>query len=169
MTVRAARAAVFACLLAGCGADANDPPVVLPVSDAGVWTVDNDGFMGCPDSIAPFALGMRQSGDQGRLAALLLDASRVPPLRYLNDWTLDLSRADATPLADVVLTKARAFMPVHGHDGIVPPTLERLPEPGRVRVRGLNFNMRGPWEVQLTLSSPSAGDDYVVFHICVQE
>jgi hypothetical protein len=69
----------------------------------------------------------------------------------------------------VVLTKARAFMPVHGHDGIVPPTLERLAEPGRVRVRGLNFNMRGPWEVQLTLSSASAGDDYVVFHICVQE
>jgi hypothetical protein len=163
------RAAVVACLLAACGADAHDPTSVTPVGDAGVWTVENDGFVGCPESIPPFALGMHQSGDQGRLVATLVDASRVPPLRYLNDWTLDFARADATPAGDVVLTKARAFMPVHGHDGIVPPTLERLAEPGRVRVRGLNFNMRGPWEVQLTLSSASAGDDYVVFHICVQE
>jgi hypothetical protein len=68
-----------------------------------------------------------------------------------------------------VITKARPFMPVHGHDGIVVPTLELLPEPGRVRMRGLNFNMRGPWQVQLSLSSPSARDDYAVFYLCVQE
>lgn len=163
------RAALLAGLLGACGADTSDPTDRPGFGDAGALPGVDDEFVGCPESIPPFALGMRQSGDQGRLGAALVDASRVPPLRYLNDWTLGFTRADGTPLGDVILTKARAFMPVHGHDGIVPPTIEPQPEPGRVRVRGLNFNMRGPWEVQLSLRSASAGDDYVVFHICVQE
>ncbi|MEY4508446.1 MAG: hypothetical protein RLZZ450_568 [Pseudomonadota bacterium] len=162
-------AVVLAGLLAGCGADAADAPVSARGSDAGVPIVEDDSFVGCPEAVAPFALGMRRSGDKGRLGAALVGASHAPPLRYLNDWTLTWTRADGAPIGDVVLTKARTFMPVHGHDGIVPPTLVSSVEPGRVEVRGLNFNMRGPWEVQLSLSSPSAGDDYVVFHICVQE
>ena len=137
--------------------------------DAGEVVIEDDGFVGCPDTIPKFAPGMRASGERAVLGATLVEASNVPPRRYLNDWTLALTRADGSALADVVLTKARAFMPVHGHDGIVPPALTSLAEPGRVQIRGLNLNMRGPWEIQLSLSSPSAGDDYVVFHICVQE
>jgi hypothetical protein len=163
------RAALCALLVACGGAESSDAPTAPPPADAGAFVTEDDGFVGCPESIPMFVLGMGASGDNGVLAATLDDASHAPPLRYLNDWTLHWTRSDGTPLADVVLTKARAFMPVHGHDGIVPPTIEPLAEPGRVRVRGLNFNMRGPWEVQLWLSSASAGDDYVVFHICVQE
>jgi len=163
--------ALLACVAcAGCdGSEPSAGPHGAAVVDAGRVEDEDEGFVGCPDSIPTFALGMHARGDGGRLGATLVAASPAPPLRYLNDWTLTLTLGDGTPLPDAVITKARAFMPVHGHDGIVVPTLEMLPEPGRVRIRGLNFNMRGPWQVQLSLSSPSTGDDYVVFYICVQE
>ena len=161
---------LLACPCIACGDQASSAaPTSALASDAGGVADDDDGFVGCPDSIPRFALTMRAIGDGGVLGATLVDASHAPPLRYLNDWTLTLGRSDGTALSDVVITKARPFMPVHGHDGIVVPTVEPLAVPGQVRVSGLNFNMRGPWEVQLSLHSPSAGDDYAVFHICVEE
>ena len=162
---------LLACASIACGGqESSAAPATQVPADAGEGASEDDGFVGCPDGGTPrFALGMRASGDSGVLAATLVAASQVPPQRYLNDWTIALSRSDGTALNDVVITRARPFMPVHGHDGIVVPTLQPLASSGQVLVRGLNFNMRGPWEVQLSLHSPSAGDDYAVFHICVAE
>jgi len=158
------------CLLVAC--DDSEGPQTHDAhaghSDAGGVPLD-DEFRGCPESAPPFTLGMQASGNQGHLRATLVAASNVPPLRYLNDWTVDVQSASGAPLTDVQLTNARPFMPVHGHDGIVKPTVQRLAEPGRFSVRGFNLNMRGPWEIQLTAGSASAGDDYIVFHICVAE
>lgn len=164
-----ARAVLLLGLVSACSSAESTPPTQSPSAheDAGELPVD-DGFVGCPESLAKFELGLQASGDQGRITASVVAASNVPPLRYLNDWTLAFA-AGGVPLADVELTKAEPFMPLHGHDGIVKPVLEPLAEPGQVRVRNLNFNMRGVWEVRLTLSSPSVGDDYVVFHICIEE
>jgi hypothetical protein len=129
---------------------------------------DETTFEGCPDATPEFALGMQAEGMRGLITGTLLDASNVPPLRYLNDWQVAFVDSAGEPLEDVSIQSARPFMPVHGHDGNVKPVL-RATGPGSFAIKGLNLNMRGPWEIQFQLRSARAGDDYVVFHICVEE
>jgi hypothetical protein len=160
-------------LLAACGGDDNAEPMRDAAADAALEDAQPDAkeaeFEGCPDTIPAFALGMQAQGKQGKLTAKLISASRVPPLRYLNDWTVELGDAAGAALEDATIRSALPFMPVHGHDGNVQPVVKKLSQPGRFAVSSLNFNMRGPWEVRLLLRSPSAGDDDVVFEICVAE
>jgi hypothetical protein len=159
----------------GCGGDnaAGDakPDAAAEPSqpDAGSYDDEEAAFMGCPDTTPAFSLGMQAKGRDGHIVAALIEASNAPPLRFLNDWTIELRDAAGTPLSDVSIKSARPFMPVHGHDGNVQPTVKPLAAPGRFAIDSLNFNMRGPWEIQLSLHAPSVGDDYVVFQICVAE
>jgi hypothetical protein len=163
--------AVF--LLAACGGGDDAEPASDAAVDAALDDTQPDAeeaeFVGCPDNIPAFALGMKAQGKQGKLTAKLISASREPPLRYLNDWTVELGDAAGEALEDATIHTALPFMPIHGHDGNVKPVVKKLSQPGRFAVNGLNFNMRGPWEVRLSLRSPSAGDDDVVFEICVAE
>jgi hypothetical protein len=143
-------------------------------ADAGSAAGDGDqddedsSFEGCPADTPPFALGMQAEGMLGHITGSLISASNVPPLRFLNDWTVEFVDGMGAPIEDVSIRTARPFMPVHGHDGNVKPTVS-AEGPGRFAIKSLNLNMRGPWEIQFQLRSASAGDDYVVFHICVQE
>jgi hypothetical protein len=152
------------CLLLGC----QDESESLPDSSDAAVALD-ESFRGCPSASVPLALGLRATGQAGAITATLVAASSIPARRYLNDWTLAFTTAAGAPLSDVVVVQARTFMPVHGHDGIVPPGAASVVAPVQLRIDGLNFNMRGPWEVQLKLGSASAGADYVVFSICVSE
>ncbi|MET0286789.1 MAG: hypothetical protein ABW352_20070 [Polyangiales bacterium] len=139
--------------LLACGDDA---PTDL--ADA---SVEDDGFMGCPADVPQLALNNEARGKT--ITASVVAASRVPARRYLNDWTFAFRDAAGNALNDVTIATARTWMPVHGHDGLVMPQLLGA------QVRRLNFNMRGPWEVQLSLRSASAGTDDVVFHVCIAE
>jgi hypothetical protein len=144
-------------LMLACGDDAaSDLPDASP---------EDDGFMGCPPGVAQLTLNGEASG--ARITASVVAASRVPARRYLNDWTFRFRDASGAPLNDVTVVSARTWMPVHGHDGLVIPQI--LSGGEQVQVRRLNFNMRGPWEVQLALRSASAGADDVVFHVCIAE
>ena len=168
----------FAFLLVGLTACGGDAPAA-EMADAGVdedagEEVAADGeveaqFEGCPDSVPPFALGMQARVVEGRIHAKLVTASPAPPMRYLNDWTVALTDADGEALEDVRIESARPFMPVHGHDGNLEPTLRAASDPGTFSIADLNLFMRGPWEIQLRVHSDSAGDGYVVFDVCVAE
>jgi hypothetical protein len=59
-------------------------------------------------------------------------------------------------------------MPLHGHDGRPASTVEAADAPGEF-LGTIHFMMRGSWEVQLDIASPSAGDDHVVFRVCVEQ
>jgi hypothetical protein len=120
-------------------------------------------------------------GANMEIKARLIDAQHVPPQRFSNDWTIELMKADGTPLDDAEIVKACAFMPVHGH-GLPPKDVKDLGQ-GRFLLDRLNFSMRGPWEVQLSVNSPSVpeataratscdteqGTDYLAFNICVKD
>jgi hypothetical protein len=58
-------------------------------------------------------------------------------------------------------------MPVHGHFSRPAAEHQPLGEPGRFDAT-IHFTMRGPWEVQLDVSSASAGDDAIVLEVCVE-
>jgi hypothetical protein len=125
-------------------------------------------YAACPDSLPKFAVGLASVGESGRIEAQLLDASRFPPHKYANEWTLELANADGEPLADAEITRLAAFMPIHGHYGRPAAKHEALAEPGQVRAE-IHFTMRGPWEVQIWASSADVGDDYLTFEVCVVE
>lgn len=150
-------------VLTACG----DEPASAAAIDASLPA--DDDFMGCPSSVPQLSLNLRATGASGRINAAVVDASRVPARRYLNDWTFAFTSAAGVPLTDVTVKQVRTFMPVHGHDGIVRPQVWGSGEPGRFEISSLNFNMRGPWEVQLTLGSASVGDDYLVLTVCIAE
>lgn len=160
-------------LLLACGDSSHEPPTDGEDTDAGSDSGDSDqeeddGFKGCPDDTPPFALGMQAEGMLGHITGTLISASNVPPLRYLNDWTVEFVDGAGEPIEDVSIRMVRPWMTVHGHDGNIQPKV-RKEQPGRFAVDSLNLNMRGPWEIQFQLRSASTGDDYVVFDICVEE
>jgi hypothetical protein len=126
---------------------------------------DDDDFKGCPDGIPGFAPGLQAKGD--RMALKVVAAMPAEPERYINEWTVELGSLNGSPAPDAELERAQTFMPIHGHDGGVQPRMTVLSEPAQVHVGGLNFTMRGPWEVRFWLRSASMEDDYIVFKVCV--
>jgi len=156
---RRAVMAVFAALV-GCGDGADVEPEPME-SDDGT-------FVACPESIPELEPGVTYEGREGRIRVELIDASRMPARKYRNEWVLALTDMDGEPLDDVEITRVEAFMPVHGHYSRPPADVVPLDEPGQVNAT-IHFIMRGPWEVQLEASSTSAGDDYVVLDVCVEE
>jgi hypothetical protein len=147
--------------------------------------IDPDEMVRCPDDVPELSTGetagLAATSESGEVMARVIAADHVPAKKFLNTWTIALTNADGTPLEDVEIVKACAFMPVHGH-GLPPRKINVLSE-GRVELENLNFTMRGPWEVQLALASgdqgesgratdcdPSkSGSDYVELHVCVTD
>jgi hypothetical protein len=127
-------------------------------------------FEGCPQETPRFEPGMTTLSAEGRIAVVLQDASGIPPVRYFNDWTLAFTDAEGAPLEDLEVLRARAYMRVHNHYGTPDPRVVRQDDdPSVFELERINLFMRGPWEVQLTLRSESAGEDDVVVHVCVEE
>jgi hypothetical protein len=162
------RSLLVAVMVVGC----KDEPAEPEHEHAHDASTEGDAaeFEGCPESTPAFALGMSTAGDEGRITVVLREASAVPPVRYFNDWALEFTDADGAPLDDVDVVRARAYMRVHNHYGTPDPKLaQREDEPAVFDFKRINLFMRGPWEVQLTLRSESAGEDNVVVHVCVDE
>lgn len=178
-TQRAGSAAMLAFLLAACVRVRKRSRIallallgLLGCGDDGTTTepedVDSGTFIACPDSIPDLEPGVTFTGEDGNIRVEIIGASRIPARKYENDWVLQLTYADGEPLDDVEVTRLEAYMPVHMHYSRPPAEVEPREEPGQVDAT-INFIMRGPWEVQLEASSASAGDDYVVLNVCVEE
>jgi hypothetical protein len=146
--------------LAGCpgggGPDAGD-------QDGGE---SDDGGAYCPAGSPMVHFESEAVSDNGKVTARLVDTKPAPPQRYYNDWTVDFLDADGKPLDDMQITKVRSYMPVHQH-GVVSQKIVKLSEPGRFEVQDIDLFMRGPWEVQFSLTSASTGDSYLVFNHCL--
>ena len=135
-----------------CGGDADD-------SDAQSQEELDDDFKGCPPELPVFGPGLEVESDQHKIT--LISAQPGEPERYENDWVVELSPPEA------VLVRGQTFMPIHGHDGRVEPTVKQASSPGRFAIERLNFTMRGPWEVRLWVSSAGATEQLLVFNGCV--
>lgn len=163
----AAAAISFATFAAGCGDDGamdHDDDHSHGMEDAG-----HVEKVPCPASTPEFVLGLEATGKDGHVTARLLDADWIPPRKGTNDWSVEFLDADGMPVEDMEITKAESFMPVHNHDGRYPPTITALDDPGTFQLDNINLHMGGPWEVRFTVDSESAGSDYIVFNVCVDD
>jgi hypothetical protein len=125
-------------------------------------------FLRCPSDTPVFVAGLVADGETGVVNARLIDASALPPQKYRNDWTIEFTSEEGTPLDDVDLAvdDVLAKMPGHSHVNS-PRAVNALPEPGRYELEYLNLFMRGPWEIEIMAASESAGSDRLVFRVCV--
>jgi hypothetical protein len=158
-------ALVLATAALGCGDSGDDGQE----GDDGFVPEGGFAMVPCPEGLLEnFANGLQVMGEEERIQAELVDAQYVPARQYRNDWTVAFLNDRGEPLDDVEITYAQSFMPTHNHDGRFPPMWAMLPEPGQFQVDDINMWMPGPWEVQFSVSSASAGDDRVVFDVCIE-
>ncbi len=147
---------------------------------------DHDAGVRCPEGIPDFVTGLTAASESGALQARLVRATPTPPRKKApNAWTLELLGEDGEPRTDATIAEACAFMPVHGH-GESTTKIEAGDEPGQHEISDLYFSMRGPWEVQLAVSTSDdsgeagvfsdcdrneerGGHDVIVFDLCVMD
>jgi hypothetical protein len=85
--------------------------------------LEDDDFKGCPTDIPVFEPGSRAQGEH--FALRVLSALPNEPERYTNTWNVELT-ALAGKNTKAQITRGRTFMPVHGHDGRVEPSIRPL-------------------------------------------
>lgn len=167
--------------LVACGS-ADPEPAQPPASEAA------DEQARCPADTPSFSVGpdtgLLAVGKRLAVQGRIVDAQPAEPERFENDWTVRLLDASGAPQDDIMITDACAYMPVHAH-GAAPKELRKT-GPATFMLSGLNLFMRGPWEVQLAVSSAATGasgqettncdrerrrggSDLVIFRACIAD
>jgi hypothetical protein len=142
---------------AACGSSSPDPAPAIPAGDAASFSCN----------APPWSIPMSQDGSAGHLTATVVGAMPEAPAKHNNVWTVEVLDKNRAPVADTEIALAQTSMPVHGHLGDPPPTVE-LATPATFRL-AFDLAMRGKWNVRLDLTSATAGSDEVVFEVCVPE
>jgi hypothetical protein len=130
-----------------------------------------DASIPCPESFPEFVvgetIGLSAGGRLGVAQARIVAASSIPPIVDENTWTVAIADAAGEPVTDAEILSACVFMPIHGHYlGLTRNQITALEEPGHYELDGLFFNMGGPWETQLAISSPSLPDERAEATVC---
>lgn len=106
----------------------------------------------------------------GKLTVKVLSAEPAPPRqRVPNAWVVEVSDANGKPLEGARVSNADTFMAIHNHSGATVPRIEKLIEPGRWKLDGLDFKMRGPWEVLFEVTPQGAAEStHAMINVCVE-
>lgn len=135
-------------LAVGCGGDDGNGPEEV---DCTLEKRDDD-----------FVIGLTKPGDSGLLSFQIMEAE--PPARYENRWVVQINQG-STPVTDATLT-ITSYMPDHGHLSPIEAEITSMPTAGQYEIEPIYFSMPSLWEVTIDTES-SAGDDTVVFRVCV--
>jgi hypothetical protein len=81
----------------------------------------------------------------------------------MHAWTIALTDARGRPI-DTARIAIDGGMPQHGHGLPSAPAVTLALGDGQFLVEGMKFNMRGWWELDLTIDGP-AGTDTITFNL----
>ncbi len=81
-------------------------------------------------------------------------------LQKIHSWTLELRDADGEPVRDARVA-VQGGMPAHQHGLPTVPEVAGEVEPGRYRVDGIKFSMKGLWVFRLQVWAGSLSDEVV--------
>lgn len=128
-------------------------------------SVDEDAP--CREDYPSFRPGM--SVNAGALTVKLLSISPEPPRQKVkNDWTLQVVDASGAPVSDLTLANPDSYMPLHRHHGKTLPNVITSAEPGKAQLTGIDFIMRGPWQVLFDVLQGGTKTGTATFQICVE-
>lgn len=102
-------------------------------------------------------IGLEVQSAGKAITARVLDADPLTPARFYNDWTVQFLDAQGAPLTDVTVQNACAWMYVQHNHGSPAMNVAQLPDASSYKLSALNLFMRGPWSIELALSSARLG------------
>lgn len=158
----------------GCSDDGDDPSQTTDAAHAGGH--DAGGHSGHDEDVPcnpATHVGLMPGlsfpvGNPGGMTVRILSSDPMRARQKVrNDWVVEVLDASGAPVTDVEATAASAWMEVHMHFGLPAPKIMKQPEPGRFLLDNINFSMRGPWDVQLTLQRGEARPETAKLSICV--
>lgn len=149
-----------------CGGE-EERPRAQPDSGAHDDLHEEDDVIPCPTATPKFEIGMTVAGEDGRIHARLVSAAPVSPRKFENRWVLQFVDAAGEPIPDIRVDPKEPWMDIHGHGGGYPPVVATTGMPGELDFDQVNLRMSGPWRVNFNASSATAGEDVVIFNVCV--
>jgi hypothetical protein len=84
-------------------------------------------------------------------------------LGRMHAWTLALTDGRGRPVASAQI-RIDGGMPQHGHGLPSAPAVTQALGDGRFLIEGMKFNMRGWWEIDVSIDGP-AGADAITFNL----
>lgn len=128
---------------------------------------DDSGPSGCAAETRDdtYALGLERTGEH--YTVRFVDAMPSPPARFDNTWMLDIIDPVTGAPAENVELEVEPYMPDHNHGSSIECNVEKMAEPGRMKLEPVYLFMPGLWEVRLHLSAPEGTEDEVIFRFCV--
>lgn len=108
-------------------------------------------------------LTLRRGTDAGRYIVEIAPVESGVRLGQMHAWTVALADSRGRPV-DTARIAIDGGMPQHGHGLPSAPAVTEALGAGRFLVEGMKFNMRGWWEIGLTIDGP-VGADTITFNI----
>jgi hypothetical protein len=105
------------------------------------------------------------AGDGIQVALLM--ASPAPPVRFDNEWTVQILDAQGQALEATAL-QVEPFMPDHGHGTPKPPLPLAGDQVGQYHMDLFDLWMPGIWELRFTVVHASATST-AVLTLCIEE
>jgi len=136
--------------LSSCAGAATAPAAGEPAAGVSAPTADASGWIG------PFP------ASQGGIALSYRSEPAPVPVNQLHAWTVRLTSPDGAPVEGASIAISGG-MPAMGHSHGLPTTPSVAADlgGGEYRIEGMKFQMQGPWEVYLDISTPDGLADRV--------
>ncbi|ANM32152.1 hypothetical protein ABI59_08415 [Acidobacteria bacterium Mor1] len=100
------------------------------------------------------------SSEQGHFEGRFSPDSTPIELQQIHSWTLELRDGDGAPVRDARIA-IQGGMPAHQHGLPTVPEVAGEVEPGRYRVDGIKFSMKGLWVFRLQVWAGALSDEVV--------
>ncbi|MCT8328882.1 FixH family protein [Acidimangrovimonas sediminis] len=107
-------------------------------------------------------LALRRSTDASLYTVEIAPVDPSVRLGKMHAWTLGLTDKRGRPVESARIAISGG-MPQHGHGLPTAPAVTQTLGEGRFLIEGMKFNMRGWWEIDLTIDGPS-GTDAITFN-----
>lgn len=154
----------------GDGSSARNDAAIGADDDAGLADLEasSDSSAGVPCSVDYPAFVPGMSVSVGALVVKVLKAIPAPPRQKVaNRWVVEVSDANG-PVSGATLVKGDTYMPVHRHHGNTPPTISPGPATGTSTLDGVDFIMRGPWQVLFDVFVDGRSAGTATIQVCVE-
>lgn len=116
---------------------------------------------GLPD----FALDVEAEGQSFKVK--LLAADPAPPVKFYNDWTVEITDLEGNPVTESTAFEVKPFMPAHGHGATMAPVVTAVDgEPGQFLISPVYMWMGGKWDIYF--KAPGENDsDAATLYACI--